>query len=82
MRHVDGYLSKLAQKTWPTAIVTFGKNTSERDERSGYDYQLVIEKGEEPIGLGDNFRSARNAIAAVARTEDVPEQRGLLRERR
>ncbi len=63
MDNIDGYLSRLAQKVWPSAIV-MRKETGE-----GFEFRLERDD-QEPVGLGTDFRNAKAAIEALRRREE------------
>lgn len=55
MRTIDGYLSRRAQRLYPTATVTHEANTDYRLERPGVD----------PVGLGPSHGEASQALDAL-----------------
>ena len=62
MRTVEPQLSKIAQRIWPDAIVY--------TEDAGGRY--VLERaGQEPVGLGKDFREARRSIDALRRVKEA-----------
>lgn len=60
MRSIHGYLSRRAQARWPGALV------SHEDER---DWRLERPDGQEPLGLGDSFHEAHQAVQALLAAE-------------
>ena len=65
MARIEGYLSRLAQGEWPSALVIErgGRTAQEPDE-------WILERpGMEDLGLGDNFHAAKQAVHALLAAE-------------
>ncbi|HEY4527621.1 MAG TPA: hypothetical protein VJL09_01085 [Candidatus Paceibacterota bacterium] len=60
MRHIDGYLSRLAQMNLhPSSLIFVGE-----------DGLWVLEReGQDPVGLGDNFQRAGDGLRALVRAQ-------------
>ena len=73
-RRVDGFLSLQAQKAYPDAIVYC------QPVESGENWTME-RPGQEPLGLGSDFKQARIAIYALRNASIVAKGREIKAER-
>lgn len=66
---VDGYLSRLAQNCWKDALVVCLLSP-------GAETWQLERPGVEPVGLGESFSQAKQAVHAVVSAERNREDRG------
>jgi len=62
-RRADGYLSRKAQAAWPKALVYCATNSVREN------WTLERPELDQPIGLGDSFGAARQAVTALLQAD-------------